>query len=127
MTDPTQPSDPADWQPPPQGPPGFQSTPAPPNLQSQAMSSQPVQANAVMVQAKNPGVAAVLSAVWTGAGQIYNGQIGLGLAFMAIQFINFLLIFLLIGFLTVPIMWIIGIVQAYSSAKSFNARHGIIS
>ena len=79
------------------------------------------------VAAKNPGVAAVLSAVWTGAGQIYNGQIGLGLLFMGLQFINALLMFVVIGFFTGAITWLVALFMAYNTAKSFNERHGIIS
>lgn len=79
------------------------------------------------VRAKNPGAAAVLSALWTGAGQIYNGQIGLGLLFMCLQFVNALLLFVLIGFVTLPLTWIIAIVQAYQRAQNFNSKHGIIS
>ena len=79
------------------------------------------------VAAKNPGVAAVLSAVWTGAGQIYNGQIGLGLLFMGLQFINALLMFVVIGFFAGAITWLVALFMAYNTAKSFNERHGIIS
>ena len=79
------------------------------------------------VAAKNPGVAAVLSAVWTGAGQIYNGQIGLGLLFMGLQVINALLMFVVIGFFTGFVTWVVAMIMAYNTAKSFNEQHGIIS
>ena len=71
---------------------------------------------------KNAGLAAVLSALWCGLGQIYNGQIGKGILFMIIQFVNALLLFVLIGFITYPIMWIWGMIDAYRQAESINKR-----
>jgi TM2 domain-containing membrane protein YozV len=70
---------------------------------------------------KNPGVAAVLSFLFTGLGQIYNGHIGKGIGFIVIQIVSVLLMFLFIGFITTPIIWIWGIVDAYKSAERINA------
>ncbi|MFB4163220.1 hypothetical protein ACE1TI_05125 [Alteribacillus sp. JSM 102045] len=72
---------------------------------------------------KNAGLAAVLSAVWSGLGQIYNGQIAKGIILMIIQFINSLLFFVLIGFITYPIVWIYGMVDAYKQAEKYNRRN----
>lgn len=72
---------------------------------------------------KSPGVAAVLSALWTGLGQIYNGQIIKGVLFMVIQFINALLMILIIGFITYPIFWIYGMIDAYRQAEEYNRRN----
>jgi TM2 domain-containing membrane protein YozV len=71
---------------------------------------------------KNPGVAAVLSFFITGLGQIYNGQIAKGVLFIVIQAINVLLMYVLIGFITCPIFWIWGMVDAYRTAEKINAR-----
>ncbi|MFZ4451463.1 hypothetical protein [Salibacterium aidingense] len=71
---------------------------------------------------KNAGLAAVLSAIWCGLGQIYNGQIGKGVLFMIIQFINALLMFVLIGLITYPIFWIYGMVDAYKKAEKLNEK-----
>ena len=71
---------------------------------------------------KNPGVAAVLSFFFTGLGQIYNGQIAKGVLFVVIQAINVLLMYVLIGFITCPIFWIWGMVDAYRTAERINAR-----
>lgn len=71
--------------------------------------------------AKSPGVAAVLSFFWCGLGQIYNGQIGKGILMMIFYLISCLLIFLFIGLLTTPILWIWGMVDAYSTANRQNA------
>lgn len=75
---------------------------------------------------KNPGVAAVLSFFWAGVGQIYNGQIFKGLIMIVIQFINGLLMFVLIGFITYPLFWIWGIYDAYKTAERINARDTLI-
>lgn len=69
---------------------------------------------------KNPGVAAVLSFLFVGLGQIYNGQIGKGLVFIVVQIINIFLIFVVIGFITYPLFWIFGIYDAYDTAKKIN-------
>ena len=69
---------------------------------------------------KNPGIAAVLSFFWTGVGQIYNGQIIKGLLLIGLQLINSALMFVLIGFITFPIVWIWGIYDAYKVADRMN-------
>jgi TM2 domain-containing membrane protein YozV len=69
---------------------------------------------------KNPGVAAVLSFLWVGLGQIYNGQLGKGLLFIVLQIINCFLLLVLIGFITVPAFWIYGIYDAYTTAEKIN-------
>jgi len=71
---------------------------------------------------KNPGVAAILSFFWAGLGQIYNGQLAKGIGFIVLYAFSVLLIFVLIGFIIAPIVWIIGIWDAYSTAKSYNER-----
>jgi len=57
-------------------------------------------------QERSPGLAAFLSFIIAGLGQIYNGQIGKGL-----------LIFFT-GWLVIP--WVFGIFDAYSTAKKIN-------
>ena len=71
---------------------------------------------------KNPGVAAVLSFFITGLGQIYNGQIVKGVIFIIIQGINVLLMYVLVGFITFPIFWIWGMVDAYRTAERINRK-----
>jgi TM2 domain-containing membrane protein YozV len=70
--------------------------------------------------AKNPGVAAVLSFFFTGLGQIYNGRLLKGLAFMAAGALNIALMFVLVGFVTGPLFWIYNIYDAYSDAERIN-------
>lgn len=67
-----------------------------------------------------PIIAAILSFFWSGVGQIYNGQIRKGLILIAGQMINAALMFVLIGFITYPLVWIWGIYDAYKTADRFN-------
>jgi TM2 domain-containing membrane protein YozV len=69
---------------------------------------------------KNPGLAAVLSFFWTGLGQIYNGQIAKGIGLMVIYVFSWILMFVLIGFITTPLLWIYGMWDAYKSAERIN-------
>jgi TM2 domain-containing membrane protein YozV/RNA polymerase subunit RPABC4/transcription elongation factor Spt4 len=77
-------------------------------------------------QLKNPGLAAVLSAFFVGFGQIYNGEIGKGLLLIVVYFISILMIFVLIGFITTPLIWIFGIYDAYNTAKRINAGEIVV-
>lgn len=70
---------------------------------------------------KNPTIAALLSFLLTGAGQIYNGQVGKGIFFIAVQAVNVLLMAVLIGFITLPITWLYGIYDAYKTAEKLNS------
>lgn len=69
---------------------------------------------------KNSGLAAILSFFYTGLGQIYNGQIGKGLAMIVAYLISWFLMFVVIGFITTPILWVWGIYDAYKSAEKIN-------
>lgn len=79
-----------------------------------------VRQSALNSKKKNPGIAAVLSFFITGLGQIYNGQIGKGILLIFIQVINLLLMVILIGFITYPIVWIWGMYDAYKTAEKIN-------
>lgn len=69
---------------------------------------------------KNPGLAAVGSALITGVGQIYNGQIMKGIGLMLLQAINVALMFVVIGFFTFFATWVYGIYDAYKTAEKIN-------
>ena len=71
---------------------------------------------------KSPGVAAVLSFLIQGLGQIYNGQILKGLFLVVLQAINVALMSVLIGFITYPIVLIYAVYDAYRVADRINAR-----
>lgn len=70
---------------------------------------------------KNPGIAAVLSLVFTGAGQIYNEQIGKGIGLIVLQVINVILMFVIIGFFTYLLTWGYAIYDAHDTAKKINS------
>ena len=74
----------------------------------------------IQIGLKNPGLAAVLSALWVGVGQIYNGQIGKGVLFIILYGVSVLLIFVFVGWITTPILWLIGVFDAYRNAKKIN-------
>jgi TM2 domain-containing membrane protein YozV len=84
----------------------------------------PLEAAQRIAPAKNPGVAAALSFLWTGAGQMYNGNFVLGVVFMVLQVINVLLMFFFIGFITFFAVWLWGVVEAYRGAEAHNRRRG---
>jgi TM2 domain-containing membrane protein YozV len=69
---------------------------------------------------KNPGVAAVLSFFFMGLGQFYNGQFAKGFLFLILYGVSIGLMFVVIGFITTPILWIWGMVDAYKRAEASN-------
>ncbi len=71
---------------------------------------------------KNPTVATVLSFFFPGLGQLYNGQIGKGITFMIAYLASILLMWAFIGFITTPILWIFGMVDAYGAAGTINEQ-----
>lgn len=73
---------------------------------------------------KSAGLAAVLSFLIQGLGQIYNGQIIKGLFLVVIQAINIALMNVLIGFLFFPIVLIYAVIDAYRTAEKINRRRG---
>jgi TM2 domain-containing membrane protein YozV len=72
------------------------------------------------VRRKDPGVAVLCSFFLPGAGQLYNGQVGKGLAFMVATVVNFFLLFIGIGFLTGLATWIWGMIDAHGTAERIN-------
>jgi TM2 domain-containing membrane protein YozV len=71
---------------------------------------------------RSPGLAAVLSFFWCGLGQIYNGQIGKGIAMLVIYGISWVMIGLIVGLISTPILWIWGMVDAYRTAERLNRQ-----
>ena len=83
---------------------------------------------------RDPGIAAVLSLIFPGAGQVYNGELKKFLtlwgAALAVMIFGFLLVaahlavgFFIAMFLIIPI-WMYGIFDAYKSAKEINRKLG---
>jgi len=81
---------------------------------------------------RSPGLAALLSFIFMGAGQIYNGQIMkfimIWIASLLIMGVSFVLMFLLVGFLTIFLIvpvWLYSIYDAYATAKDINRKLGV--
>lgn len=76
-------------------------------------------------ETKSTGAAAVLSFLWPGAGQIYNGQIFKGLFFVflwvALAIISLMLYGIGIPFMI--ILWIYAIYNGHSTADRINRRN----
>src|SRR5437868_4359019 len=71
----------------------------------------------VVKSGKSAGLAAVLSFFWCGLGQIYNGEIAKGVIFIVLFAVSLLATFILIGWLTTPLLWIWGMVDAYQTSE----------
>ena len=69
---------------------------------------------------KSPGLAAVLSFLIVGLGQIYNGQIAKGLLLLLGAMISGVLMLILIGFLFWIVIWLYAVYDAYHTAKKIN-------
>jgi TM2 domain-containing membrane protein YozV len=80
-----------------------------------------VRLKAVIINQRSPTIAAILSLFIWGLGQIYNGQFGKGIAYFIIGILFAASLMIVIGFILVPIWWLIGIIDAYTSAKRINA------
>jgi len=75
-----------------------------------------------VVGAKSPGVAAILSLLIPGLGQIYVGRVGRGLLILFIVMpLTFVIASLTLIFVFLPlIIWIWQIFDAYNLAKKYN-------
>jgi TM2 domain-containing membrane protein YozV len=73
---------------------------------------------------RSPILAAVLSLILAGLGQIYNGQILKGVLFIVVQAINGALTTVLIGWILLPIFGLWAIVDAFLVARRNNERYG---
>jgi TM2 domain-containing membrane protein YozV len=80
-----------------------------------------------VVAPKNPAVSLIVSFFLPGVGSMINGDVGTGVIILIIWLISFPLMFVFIGFLTVVVAFVWGLVDAYQGARRWNARHGIIS
>ncbi len=92
---------------------------APSPIQSQVVQTQ--------TQIKSPGIAALLSFLISGAGQIYNGQVGTGIfCFICVTLLFFMGLWAIGSFNSFVIMaiavvlWIFLIYDAYTTAQKIN-------
>ncbi len=70
---------------------------------------------------RNPLLAAILSIIVAGLGQIYNGQIGKGVIFIILQIINGALTLVLIGWILMPIVGLWTAVRRYETLPSWHS------
>lgn len=73
---------------------------------------------------RSPLLAAILSLIVAGLGQIYNGQVVKGIVFIVLQLINTALTAVLIGWLFMPIVGLWAMIDAYLVARNNNERYG---
>jgi TM2 domain-containing membrane protein YozV len=76
---------------------------------------------ALAIGHKSTGVAVLLSLLLTGAGQVYCGRVGRGVAFFCGAVFSWITLFFLIGFLLLPAVVIWAAVDAASLANRHNA------
>jgi TM2 domain-containing membrane protein YozV len=79
------------------------------------------------VMPKNPLLYLVVSLFIPGVGTMAAGRVGWGVLILASYIVAGLLTLVLVGFVLVPAVWIWGMVDAYQTAKKWNAAHGIVS
>jgi TM2 domain-containing membrane protein YozV len=65
----------------------------------------------------NPFVAALLSALFPGLGQLYNRELERGLAFVVASFVALGSALVLVGFVLYPAVWLYSIYDAYTRAE----------
>lgn len=80
---------------------------------------QPYQRN--VRKQKSAGLAAVLSFLVVGLGQVYNGEVGKGVLLFLGAVVSGILMYVLIGFITWIIIWFYAIYDAYNTANRINA------
>lgn len=85
---------------------------------------------AVVVSAKSAGIAVLLSFLWLGAGHLYAGNIGTGVALLAYHGFLVLLAITLVGSLLAIPLWLLSapvvMFLAARAAQGFNARNGVV-
>ena len=69
---------------------------------------------------KNPAAATILSCLFIGLGQAYNGEIAKAVIFIILYVVSIFLTFFIIGFVTMPILWVWSMVDAYRSSQKIN-------
>jgi len=94
-----------------QGPPGF-------------AAAQPAP---MMVAPKNPAISLLISFFLPGVGSLINGDTNTGVIILIGAVVSLVLMCIVIGFLTYPVFWIWGMIDAYQGAQRWNARHGFVS
>ena len=87
----------------------------------------PVPQPPLQVAPKSPGLALLASFFLPGLGQLVNGQAAKGILVFVMWVLSLASILVLVGFLLAPVVWVWSMVDAYSDARRWNARHGVVS
>lgn len=74
------------------------------------------------MKGKNVVVAVILSALLPGLGDLYCGSWMKALVFLALAFVTFILMFVVIGIFLFPAVWVGGLISAWLSAKKSQER-----
>ncbi|AMD18494.1 hypothetical protein TL18_10025 [Methanobrevibacter sp. YE315] len=77
-------------------------------------------ANIRSSEEKNVILSAILSIIFPGLGQLYLGLNKKGIIFILGYIISFILVFLLIGFILMPIIWIWALIDSIRSTEAIN-------
>jgi TM2 domain-containing membrane protein YozV len=90
------------------------------------VAGQPV----VVVAAKSAGIAVLLTLLWLGAGHLYAGKIGAGIALVVFDLVLAMLAATLFGLIiAVPVWMVTFAIAAFLAANAvseFNRRNGIV-
>jgi hypothetical protein len=73
---------------------------------------------------KSPARAMAVSMLVPGLGSIRNGDLWKGLGILAGVVVSIPLTVALLGMITLPAFWFVGVVDAYDGARRWNAAHG---
>ena len=78
---------------------------------------------------KDPAISLILSLFIPGVGSMVNGDVGIGVLILVLYFVIGapLICFFGLGVLVMLPVWVWGMIDAYTGAQRWNARHGIIS
>lgn len=79
------------------------------------------------VAPKSTAAALILGLLIPGVGCMYAGRAGLGIGILLGWIVSAVLVLFIIGWVLCPAMWITSGILGYTSAKRWNAEHGIIS
>lgn len=74
-------------------------------------------------QQKSPGLAALLSALVVGLGQVYNGEVGKGILLFVAAIISGILWLVYIGIIFSILVWVYAIYDAYTTAQKINGGY----
>lgn len=79
------------------------------------------------VAPKSTGTGLLLGLLIPGAGCMYAGRVGVGIAILAAWLISIPLAFFLIGFFTGLVAWMVSAALGYTMTRDWNTAHGIVS